>query len=164
MFERLLFASDLSLTTDGVVPYVIEAARVYRSKVYAMHVRASEWGGMQEEALKRLEDQMGTIAHEIVIRDGDIRTTLLNFIQQQNIDLMVVGTHGRTGLGRVLLGSVAEAIFREAPCPVLTVAPRTLREERSSCGSSRAVNWSLSVNLVCSVFLRGGRSVITIKS
>ena len=129
MFETIVFATDLSFTADDVVPYVIETARVYRSKVYAMHVRTSEWGGMQQEAVKRLKDRLGSIPHEVVIKDGDVRITLLNFVQQENIDLIVVGTHGRAGLGRVLLGSVAEAIFREAPCPVLTVGPRILQNE-----------------------------------
>ena len=129
MFETIVFATDLSFIADSVIPYVLETARVYRSKVFAVHVRTSEWGGMQQETLKRLKDGLGSIPHEVVVKDGDVRTTLLNFVQQENIGLIVVGTHGRTGLGRVLLGSVAEAVFREAPCPVLTVGPRTLQNE-----------------------------------
>jgi nucleotide-binding universal stress UspA family protein len=129
MFETIVFATDLSFTANGVVSYVIETARVYRSKVYVMHVRTSEWGEMQQEEVERLKDRFGSIPHEVVIKDGDVKTTLLNFVLQENVDLMVVGTHGRTGLGRVLLGSVAEAIFREASCPVLTVGPRILKDE-----------------------------------
>ena len=129
MFERILFATDLSFTADGAVPHVLETARVYRSKVYALHVRTSEWGEIQQEAMKRLEDRLGSTPHEVVVKDGDVRTALLNFVQQESIDLIVVGTHGRSGLGRVLLGSVAEAVFREAPCPVLTVGPRTSQDE-----------------------------------
>jgi nucleotide-binding universal stress UspA family protein len=129
MFERIVFATDLSFTADGVVPHVLETARVYCSKVYVVHVRTSERGEIQQEAVKRLKDRLGSIPHELVITDGDVRITLLNFVQQENIDLIVVGTHGRTGLGRVLLGSMAEAIVREAPCPVLTVRPRILQNE-----------------------------------
>jgi nucleotide-binding universal stress UspA family protein len=47
-------------------------------------------------------------------------------IREHHIDLIVVGTHGRRGLGKLLLGSVAEEVFRLAPCPVLTVGPKTL--------------------------------------
>jgi len=49
---------------------------------------------------------------------------LAGIIEENGIDLIVVGTHGRTGLGKLLLGSVAEDILRHAPCPVLTVGPR----------------------------------------
>jgi len=128
MFGNILFATDLSFTADAVVPHVIEIARVYRSKIYAVHVKTSEWDGKQEEAVKGLKDRLGSIPHEVVIKNGDVKPTLLKVAQQKNIDLIVVGTHGRTGLGRVLLGSVAEAIFREAACPVLTVGPRMLHK------------------------------------
>lgn len=129
MFETIVFATDLSFTANGVVPYVLETARVHRSKVYVMHVRTNEWGGTQEDVVKLLKKRLESIPHEIVIKDGDIGSTVLNFVQQEKIDLIVAGTHGRSGLGRVLLGSVAEAIFREAPCPVLTVGPRTVLNE-----------------------------------
>jgi nucleotide-binding universal stress UspA family protein len=93
MFEKILYATDLSFTAPGVVPYVVEIARVYRSKTYAVHVRTSEWGTIEQGAVKRLKDWLGSIPHEVVIKDGDVRTTLLNFAQQETIDLIVVGTH-----------------------------------------------------------------------
>jgi nucleotide-binding universal stress UspA family protein len=59
----------------------------------------------------------------VVISEGNICDVLSNFIGQKGIDLIVLGTRGRTGLGKTLLGSVAEEILRQAPCPVLTVGP-----------------------------------------
>jgi nucleotide-binding universal stress UspA family protein len=64
------------------------------------------------------------IPHHSYVRHGQIWKNLAEIIAEQEVDLIVVGTHGRTGLGKLLLGSVAEDILRHAPCPVLTVGPR----------------------------------------
>jgi nucleotide-binding universal stress UspA family protein len=57
--------------------------------------------------------------------EGAVWEVLLEMVQQNGIDLIIVGTHGRQGLAKLLLGSVAEEVFRMAPCPVLTVGPKT---------------------------------------
>jgi nucleotide-binding universal stress UspA family protein len=57
----------------------------------------------------------------VVLRTGDARDLILHGCEDVQADLIVMGTHGRRGLRRALLGSVAEAIVRTAPCPVLTV-------------------------------------------
>ena len=59
----------------------------------------------------------------VVIEEGDIQSCLKAAIERNNTDLVVIGTRGRTGLGKLLLGSVAEEIFRTVSCPVLTVGP-----------------------------------------
>jgi nucleotide-binding universal stress UspA family protein len=59
----------------------------------------------------------------VVISEGNLWEVLSNVIQQKEIELVVVGTRGRTGFGKTLLGSVAEQILRQSPCPVLTVGP-----------------------------------------
>jgi nucleotide-binding universal stress UspA family protein len=56
---------------------------------------------------------------------GACWSALGQVIEEKNIDLVILGTHGRTGIGELLLGSVAEAVFRHSPCPVITVGPRT---------------------------------------
>jgi nucleotide-binding universal stress UspA family protein len=99
---------------------------LYGSKVYAVHVRpiGGEWDKPQEKAVASLKERLKDVPHEVIIEAGDARQMLLRQIAARDIDLAIVSTHGRTGLGRVLLGSVAETVFREAPCPVLTVGPR----------------------------------------
>jgi nucleotide-binding universal stress UspA family protein len=123
-FENILFATDLSQGTESAVPYVIETARLYGSKVHAVHVKTEEWDDFHEKALQRLQQQLADVRHEVRIEPGEVRTTLLDLAAEKGTDLIVLGTHGRTGLGRVLLGSVAETIFRQASCPVMTVGPR----------------------------------------
>ncbi|MDQ2622867.1 MAG: universal stress protein, partial [Actinomycetota bacterium] len=58
------------------------------------------------------------------VTDGDAATAVLRTAEELDVELVVVATHGRTGLAHVLLGSVAERIVREAPCPVLTIRRR----------------------------------------
>jgi nucleotide-binding universal stress UspA family protein len=63
------------------------------------------------------------LKHHVWVQLGAASAALHAIIQREHIDLVVVGTHGRTGLRKLVLGSVAEEIFRQAPCPVLTVGP-----------------------------------------
>jgi len=76
------------------------------------------------ERLLSVAGQRG-ISCQPLVGQGAIWDVLLEMIQQNGIDLIVVGTHGRRGLRKLLLGSVAEEVFRMAPCPVLTVGPKT---------------------------------------
>jgi nucleotide-binding universal stress UspA family protein len=62
---------------------------------------------------------------QILIEEGNLYATLLDVVEKNKIDLIVLGTHGRSGAAKFFLGSVAEEIFRHAPCPVLTVGPFT---------------------------------------
>ncbi len=61
--------------------------------------------------------------------DGDPAREILRVAAENECDLIVMGTHGRTGLERVLMGSVAEAVSRKAPCPVLTAKPPQVQEK-----------------------------------
>jgi nucleotide-binding universal stress UspA family protein len=129
-FKNILFATDLSYLSDAALPYVLETAQLYGSKVHAVHVRqrGATWTRQEENAITSLGERLKNVPHEVVVQDGETLSVLLQQITDKNIDLVVVSTHGRTGVGRVLLGSVAEAIFREAPCPVLTVGPQLVHD------------------------------------
>lgn len=137
--KNILFATDFSQAAGAAAPIAIQIARRYGSKVYGVHVNRfddytaaapSAWAAMAERAEKetredagRLNEQLQSIEHEVVIGEGNLWEVLSNMIQQKEIDLVVVGTRGRTGFGKTLLGSVAEQILRQSPCPVLTVGP-----------------------------------------
>jgi nucleotide-binding universal stress UspA family protein len=137
--KNILFATDFSQAADAAAPIAIQIARRYGAKVYGVHVNRSDdytgvapnaWAAMAEAAEKetkedagRLNEQLQGIEHEVVIGEGNLWEVLSNVIQQKEIDLVVVGTRGRTGFGKTLLGSVAEQILRQSPSPVLTVGP-----------------------------------------
>jgi nucleotide-binding universal stress UspA family protein len=74
-----------------------------------------------EEKLRRLESPDGSVRIERVLREGDVAGEILALAKEAPCDLIVMGTHGRTGLSRLLMGSVAEQVVRRARCPVLTV-------------------------------------------
>ena len=147
--KNILFATDFSSAADAAVPFAMQIARRYGAKVYGVHVNLFDdytgvapnaWAAMAEAAEKetkedarRLNEQLQGIEHEVVIGEGNIWEVVSNLIKEKEIDLVVVGTRGRTGLGKALLGSVAEQILRQAPCPVLTVGPHvTLEPEKAA--------------------------------
>ena len=140
--RKILFATDFSPTSEAALPYAFSLADHYGSNLYFAHVIALEYpdfpppderGTKLEEArestereLKRLlaaARQKG-ISCEPLIGDGEPWNVLSEMIHKNGIDLTIVGTHGRRGLKKLRLGSVAEEVLRMAPCPVLTVGPK----------------------------------------
>ena len=147
--KNILFATDFSQAADAAAPFAIQIARSYGAKVYGVHVNPFDnytgaapeaWAVMAEAAEKeikehaqRLNEQLKGIEHEVVIGEGNIWEVISNLIKHKEIDLIVLGTRGRTGLEKALLGSVAEQILRQAPCPVLTVGPHvTVQPEKAA--------------------------------
>jgi len=142
--KNVLFATDFSPTSESALPYAAAICRRFGSTLHTAHVLSEAGllmmaGGVdyvsmgtiyedaQNEAKERLDqisEHIEGIPHRNYVRHGQVWKTLANIIAENEVDLVVVGTHGRTGLGRLLLGSVAESILRHAPCPVLTVGPK----------------------------------------
>ena len=136
--NRILVATDFSEASAKALHHAIPIARRYEAKFYLAHVVSQAGAPLAgalrtEEAaicdLRSLETQLvqaGALAgipHEVVVRHGDVWEQLDQIVRQENVDLIVVGTHGRTGFRKIVLGSVAEEIFRHALRPVLTVGP-----------------------------------------
>jgi nucleotide-binding universal stress UspA family protein len=85
----------------------------------------------QHREMMSLSSRLGEVPHRCLVREGEVWQQLEQVVKEENVDLVVLGTHGRTGLGRFVLGSVAEEIFRQANCPVLTVGPHVARRALS---------------------------------
>jgi nucleotide-binding universal stress UspA family protein len=83
-----------------------------------------------KEKLDQISERIHDIPHRNHVRHGQVWKSLADVIEANEVDLIVVGTHGRTGLGKLLLGSVAETILRHAACPVLTVGPKVSRRAK----------------------------------
>ena len=92
----------------------------------------------QQLDIARLEEHLRSVPHQVLSAVGDTSDVLFRLVQDNQIDLLVLGTHGRTGLPKLLMGSVAEKIFRQSPIPVLTIGPHVPRE-RSAKKFSRFV-------------------------
>lgn len=137
--KNILFATDFSPCSTAALPYARAIARQYGAKLYGAHVLPAEdylfvapdlWSihqqreeKMRNEAATQLEEQLNEMPHEVLSGVGEIWNVLSRLIGEHDIDLLVVGTHGRTGARKLLMGSVAEKIFRQATCPVLSVGP-----------------------------------------
>jgi nucleotide-binding universal stress UspA family protein len=144
--RNVLFATDFSSYSNAALPYALAVAHQFGVKLYAAHVLSTEaylfaapetWPALEElheerEQIDfaRLETHLRGVPHEVLSPVGDIPDVLFRLIQDHNIDLLVLGTHGRTGWPKLLMGSVAEKIFRHCSCPVLTVGPHVPRGER----------------------------------
>jgi nucleotide-binding universal stress UspA family protein len=140
-FENILFATDFSPAAAHAIPFIKKVARHFESNLVALHVRPPVVNPMTQpgtwptdiEAAKvfdkehreELLDTFAGINTEVLIEEGDIQSRLDDAIQKYNVDLVIIGTRGRTGLVKMLLGSVAEEIFRTVACPVLTVGPHS---------------------------------------
>jgi nucleotide-binding universal stress UspA family protein len=146
--KNILYATDFSRYSDAALPFAISIARKYGSKVFATNIvslapfagsaptqalKALAAQGVREarEMMERVQAQCKEIPHEALIRRGEIWAELGKVIEEKDIDMVVCGTHGRTGVSKVLLGSVAENIYRHAACPVLTVGPNVAGEPAS---------------------------------
>lgn len=152
-FRKILFATDLSTAAEKALPYALEIARRYGAMLYVVHAIApagypyapvAAWPKLEEEeerfrleAKQRLERILQETPHETNFLPGQVLPVVRELIEAKNIDLLVIGTHGRTGMDKVVLGSAAEQIFREAPCPVLTVGPRATTDSHSAAELSR---------------------------
>lgn len=92
----------------------------------AMHLQPEGYQHILWDDLKRVQSADPTVSVDHRLVEGDPVKEILRLAQEAACDMIVLGTHGRTGLDRLLMGSVAEQVVRKAPCPVLTVkAPQS---------------------------------------
>ncbi|GJQ24190.1 MAG: universal stress protein [Planctomycetia bacterium] len=139
--RNILCPIDYSVYSEMALKYAIEFAEKYQAKLYLMHVldiRVYDINNpelyniniVDEETIEKLrerllrcvnEDTRGRISVEALIIQGVPFAEIIKVSKEYGIDLIVIGTHGRTGLSHAIMGSVAEKIVRKAPCPVLTI-------------------------------------------
>jgi len=158
--KRILVPIDFSECSDGAMQYAGQLARVFKARLVLIHVLQPHAYGMTEtfnlvdhyaamktiaeplleESRKKLKKQ--GLAVETDLRTGTAHTEILEKARSGKADLIVMGSHGRTGVEHFLLGSVAEKVVRLSPCPVLTVRPekasKTARSKRGKGNKPKA--------------------------
>ena len=129
--KRILVATDFSECSERALLTSLGIAHRYGSKLHMVHVVPSEGYGVAGAGMlgavnfarhgaRDLESELlrkgylEGIRYQISVEKGEIWPVISRIVEEEHTDLIVVGTHGRSGLGRVLLGSVAEKIFRQA--------------------------------------------------
>jgi nucleotide-binding universal stress UspA family protein len=143
--KNILVPTDLSDGADEALDYACELARTFGAKIHLLNVigipalgvpelGVALTGSVIDSIVRDNQSALDRIAEtkrqqvdigEVLLRTGDARDVINQTAKELNCDLIVMGTHGRRGVSRALLGSVTETVVRTAPCPVLTVRAHT---------------------------------------
>ena len=150
-YEKILVPVDFTVHSSEAIRRAVDLAQHYSASLALIYVyepldyalpegyalyTPEQVGRLMDEFKERLRavvrdvEAMGVSRVESHVLNGSAAVEIVNFATEHGCDLVVMGTHGRTGLSHLLMGSVAERVLRTAPCPVLTVkAPREPAEE-----------------------------------
>jgi len=135
-FKTILFATDFSPASQKAFEFAAAIARDYKARVIVIHVLEPVNMGFSEfaayigpeedreqalELLRTTKAASPSIATEYRLLDGDPASVIVETAEETAADLIVMGTHGRSGLTRFVMGSVAEHVLRRSPCPVMTI-------------------------------------------
>jgi nucleotide-binding universal stress UspA family protein len=131
-FRDVLFATDFSEASRLAGRTAADIARHFKARLHVLHVvppvtDPAPAPGALRAAVAELEDGLSIVT---AVVSGRVASQIVDYARRHAIDLIVLGTHGRTGVSHALLGSVAEAVTRRARCRVLTV-PSTLADTPS---------------------------------
>ncbi len=150
--RSILLPTDFSECANYALSYATSLARAAGASIICVHViepvvPAVGYTGMTEpmpitDISEQLEnsaerelpkiaacEECSGLRVEEVITHGDAPSEIVRVARERGVDLIVISSHGRTGLGRILFGSTAEAVVRHAPCPVLVVKPPAESDE-----------------------------------
>ena len=150
--KNILVPTDLSAGAEEALDYACELARTFGATVHFLNVISIPALGVPElgvamastvidSIIKDNEQAMNALAQkkcvqaklgQVLLRTGDARDVILATARELGVDMIVMGTHGRRGVSRALLGSVTETVVRASPCPVLTVRPHTTEPHQAA--------------------------------
>jgi nucleotide-binding universal stress UspA family protein len=139
--SKIMVTTDFSEVSDRALDYAIALARQYDARIYLAHVITPDPFQFAEPQLAQatyekvrqaaeegitdilISGKLRGVPHEVLMEEGNVWPSLEALLVRNEIDLVVTGTHGRGKLQKLIIGSVAEEIFRKADCAVLTVGP-----------------------------------------
>jgi universal stress protein A len=142
--QKILLPTDFSNYSAAATKYACELATKFDAELHLLHTLEThlastpafgmglalpkyinESRAAAEKALAGVLDPKWSEGRTVIqaVVEGSPKVEIIQYARKHNIDLIVLATHGRTGLSHVLMGSVAETVVRTAPCPVLTVRP-----------------------------------------
>lgn len=147
--KKILVPTDFSETSKYAMEYALELAKSFNAEVEIVHVIFDESQvvafylpqvtfqnldqELEDAANKQMQEFLSSfpilneIIYSVKMLKGTAFVEIINEAKEYNADMIVIGTHGRTGLEHVLFGSTAEKVVRKAPCPVLTVKPKNFK-------------------------------------
>ena len=146
-FKKILFPVDLSEVSPMIAPWVIYVAEKFNAEIHILFVarKFEHFAGVyvtpdsiekfEGEVIRGAEKKMEEFVKEYFIECpaykpkvvlGDVREEILAYVQSKGIDLVIMGTHGRKGLERIIFGSVVDRVVKMSPVPVLSINPYRL--------------------------------------
>jgi nucleotide-binding universal stress UspA family protein len=160
MLKNVLYLTDFSGPSEAALPFAVAIARGYGATVHALHVltpaipegyteaiHADE--GLANAEMAKVDSQLTGVAHDTAMARGvEVWPALEHAIHERNIDLIVLGTHGRTHAQKLLLGSFAEEILRRSSVPVLTIGPH-VQKNASTGGAFHSVLFATDFSKSC---------------
>jgi len=144
MFKKIVCPVDFSEFTEEIVTYAVSIAKKFKAELHLFHVIPNlnyftpYESFLTPENLVAIENNIGVevdrdfnkiikkidIPVKKITKTGVTFVEIIDYVKTEAIDLIVMGTHGRSGIEHILIGSVAEKVVRKAPCPVLTIRPK----------------------------------------
>jgi len=135
--KEILVPVDFSECTKAALRYAASFAKQFDAGLTLLHVAVPYAPGFEvgatpyvetvedaDKELKRLRDRLAkTVQCQSVVRQGNVEDEIIAVAKEQDSDLIILATHGRTGLARLLMGSTVERVVRHAGCPLLIVRP-----------------------------------------
>jgi len=122
LVREILLATDFSESSDAAARMALAYARHFGARLHILHVVGVASDPEMPPWLGKLAEEFRAAVPVVTaVESGAPAAAIVEYASRSRIDLIVIGTHGRTGVTRTLLGSVAERVVRTAPCPVLAV-------------------------------------------
>ncbi len=138
--KDILYLTDFSVAAEAALPFAKGIAHQNGAKLHVLHILAPDpyaatmpqlaaevAAGQREYAraqMRKIDSQLSEVAHDVrLLEDHAFWPGLQHDLEKQHVDLIIVGTHGRQGVRKMLLGSAAEQVFRSATVPVMTIGP-----------------------------------------
>ena len=143
--KSVLFLTDFSKPSEVALPFAVAIARDYDAMLHVLHVLTPlipetcmeaihADGELAKLEMAKVDSQLTGVGHDTAIARGiGAWAGIEQAIREQNVDLIVLGTHGRTRTQKLLLGSFAEEILRRSSVPVLTIGPHVRRNTTETC-------------------------------
>ncbi len=145
MFKKILYPVDFSDYAEEILDYAVAIATRFEAELHLIHVipnlnyftpyesflTPENMVAIERNIEGEVERDFDKLTKKLampvvkVVKTGVTFVEIIDYIKEAGIDLVVMGTHGRSGIEHILIGSVAEKVVRKAPCPVLTVRPKS---------------------------------------
>lgn len=143
-FKKLLFPIDFSEVSPKMAPWALAVAQKFSAEIHllfvarrlehlaSLNVAQVSIEDFENEVIRGAETKMEEFANKHFVAYptcksrvvlGDAAEEILNYVKSEEIDLIIIGTHGRKGIERILFGSVAERVIKMSPVPVMSINP-----------------------------------------